>query len=271
MRQGAERQRRKPGIRISRARSPLIRPGNLWVGDSGRLVELDPSGDYLTQVGVPGGGGAVKSLAIDSADFFYLKSQTFAGVRKYELSGGVLIQVQAFDEADRAEALALDSEARRLGGGLQVGWRGSRVAFPIASRPSTPAGGQLTQFGSGRCWASRVLTATAAATRWRSTTPAASLYVASSERRQQLRPALRPPRARPAPRSPAHRGPPAHHDHPRRLAEPRGHTDHLPLRIRHHRLLRAKKNPGPSTLSTTPRSRPRRLRSRSGLARTSKA
>ncbi|HXR60584.1 MAG TPA: hypothetical protein VN732_04580, partial [Solirubrobacterales bacterium] len=65
--------------------------GVVWVGDTERLTSFDATGTAGAQIALPG-AGATRSLALDSADNFYVVSELLAGVRRLEAGTGTLVE-----------------------------------------------------------------------------------------------------------------------------------------------------------------------------------
>jgi NHL repeat len=129
--------------------------GDIWVGATDRLREIEPDGTPGAVIVLPG-AGYVKSLAIDSAGDFYVnvgdfydESQALAGVRKLEAGTGALLET--IDKAGLPEALALDSADN-----LYVGECARKVlnpygcTVPYRFKIFSPSGEQVSQFGAGQ-------------------------------------------------------------------------------------------------------------------------
>jgi hypothetical protein len=119
--------------------------GDIWVGDTARLLEFTSDGEYVSQAAIAG-GGATKALGIDPASGdFYIKSASLPGVRRYEPSGvpfNALTEVGApLDPAGQPEALVVAAD-----GTVYVGDKTSPYRFLAFDA----AGDQVSQFGAGQ-------------------------------------------------------------------------------------------------------------------------
>jgi DNA-binding beta-propeller fold protein YncE len=118
--------------------------GNVWVGDTDRLVQFDSAGNYVSEAPIPGGGNT-EGLARNSAGDFYVMSASLPGVRKYTPSGSpinTLTLSQTLDEAGQPQSLAVDGADNLYIGDLAGG-------NPVFMK-FNPAGEQVAQFGSGQ-------------------------------------------------------------------------------------------------------------------------
>jgi hypothetical protein len=117
--------------------------GDVWVGDTDRLVEFEADGAPGGEIPLPGAGDT-KALAIDSAGDFYVKSASASlpGIRK--LAGpeaaapGELLEV--LDEAGSPAALAVDGKDD-----VYVGDKTAPYRFLVFKE-----GQQVSQFGAGQ-------------------------------------------------------------------------------------------------------------------------
>jgi len=120
--------------------------GHLWVGDTGRVIQFDSDGNYVSQAEIPG-GGAVKGLGIDplSGDF-YVKAASLSGVRRYKPEGSPVSELTEvtgaglpLDDAGQPDALVVDSA-----GNVYIGDKTSPYRF-LRFNPSAQ---QTSQFGA---------------------------------------------------------------------------------------------------------------------------
>ena len=79
--------------------------GTVWIGDTERIASFDSSGNPGAEIALPG-AGATRSLALDSADNFYVVSESLPGVRKLEAGTGTLLET--LDEAGFPSSVTLD-------------------------------------------------------------------------------------------------------------------------------------------------------------------
>ena len=122
--------------------------GNLWVGDTDRLVELRADGTpgEAGEVALPG-AGQTRSLATDSAGDFYLVSAALPGVRKLEPDGAPYPAPYPLDEAGNPRAVTVDGEDR-----VYLGDCGASTPTCPGYRFMVydPGGVQTAQFGAGQ-------------------------------------------------------------------------------------------------------------------------
>ncbi|HXS46548.1 MAG TPA: hypothetical protein VN756_03695, partial [Solirubrobacterales bacterium] len=112
--------------------------GVVWVGDNERLISFSSSGAPGAEIAMAGAGNT-RSLTLDSAGNFYIKSASFAGIRKLEAGTGTLLET--FDAAGDARTATLDAA-----GNVYVGDATSPYRFKVYN----PAGEQTAQFGAGQ-------------------------------------------------------------------------------------------------------------------------
>lgn len=131
---------------ISLAEAPLAidTAGNVWVGDSGRIEEFNSSGEFLSEVAIPG-AGEIRSLAIDGTGNFFVLASGLSGVRRFDPSGTPLefagLGSNALDASGSPTALTLDGS-----GGIIVGDRTSPYRFLVFD---ATIGVQTKVFGLG--------------------------------------------------------------------------------------------------------------------------
>ncbi|MGN6258287.1 MAG: hypothetical protein ACTHN3_11145 [Solirubrobacterales bacterium] len=110
----------------------------VWVGDTERLTSFDANGTAGPEVALPGAGNTL-SLALDSADNFYVVSESLPGVRKLEASTGTLLET--LDAGGQPRTVTLDEADK-----VYVGDATNPYRFKIYG-----AGGeQAAQFGAGQ-------------------------------------------------------------------------------------------------------------------------
>jgi hypothetical protein len=112
--------------------------GVVWVGSVDRLSSFDASGAPGAEIALPG-AGLTQSLAFDSADNFYVISESLAGVRKLEAGTGA--PLETLDEANNPRTVTLDEDDN-----VYVGDETSPYRFKVYN----PAGEQTAQFGAGQ-------------------------------------------------------------------------------------------------------------------------
>jgi len=120
--------------------------GNVWVGDTDRLQELNPNGTFASEVALAG-AGVTRSLALDSAGNFYVKSQELPGIRKLQAGTGTLLETLAVGVQTRT--VTLDA-ADNVYVGHCVTTSVTCSAPPYRFMVFNPAGEQGSQFGAGQ-------------------------------------------------------------------------------------------------------------------------
>lgn len=122
-------------------RSLAVTPaGVVWVGDAGRLKSFDENGVPGAEIigGGIAGAGNTQSLALNSAGDFYVKSASFAGIRKLETGTGTLLET--LDAAGQARTVTVDATDN-----IYVG----DATNPYRFMKFNSAGEQVAQFGAG--------------------------------------------------------------------------------------------------------------------------
>ncbi len=113
--------------------------GIVWVGDQNRLISFNATTAAAGAQIALAGSSNTRSLALDSADNFYVVSATVAGVRKFE--AGTANLLKTFDATGQPRTVALDEADN-----LYVGDTTSPYRFKVYD----PAGEQIFQFGAGQ-------------------------------------------------------------------------------------------------------------------------
>lgn len=119
--------------------------GVVWVGDTNRLISFSSAGAPDTAIALAGAGNT-DSLALDSSGDFYIKSGSFAGIRKLEAGTGTLLET--LDAASNPRTVTVD-------GGDDV-YIGHCVVStfcgesPYRFDAFNPAGEKISQFGEGQ-------------------------------------------------------------------------------------------------------------------------
>lgn len=112
--------------------------GIVWVGDEDRLTSFDSSGAAAATITLPG-ASYTQSLALDSADDFYVISAALPGVRELEADTGT--PLKTLDAAGQARTVTLD-EANNM----YIGDSTTPYRFKVYD----PAGKQTSEFGAGQ-------------------------------------------------------------------------------------------------------------------------
>lgn len=74
-------------VRLERHSIAVDSAGHLYVGDENRVQRFSSADALETQILLPGSGGVVENLAVDSAGGLYVQRSELPGVRKYDGTG----------------------------------------------------------------------------------------------------------------------------------------------------------------------------------------
>lgn len=113
--------------------------GVVWVGDNERLISFNSAGVPGAEIALAGAGDT-KSLALDSSDDFYVRSESVAGVRKLEAGTGTLLKT--LDAGGEPRPVAVD-EADNV-------YIGDAASPYYRFNVYNPAGEQTAEFGAGQ-------------------------------------------------------------------------------------------------------------------------
>lgn len=158
-------------------RSLAVTPsGVVWVGDTNRLKSFSSTGAPGTEIALAGAGDT-RSLAINSAGDFYVRSASLAGIRKLEAGTGALLET--LEGANNPRTVTVDAADNVYIGHCVT------TSFNCASDPYrftvfNPAGEKVSQFGVGQVLGTPGST-NQGANALAIGESAAALYVASSE------------------------------------------------------------------------------------------
>jgi len=122
--------------------------GVVWVGTTERLTSFDATGTPGAEILMPG-AGSTQSLAIDSADNFYVISQFLPGVRKLEAGTGALLET--LDAGGKPRTVTVDEDDNVYTGDCVTAELSCPATDPNPYRFKVynPAGEQTGQFGAG--------------------------------------------------------------------------------------------------------------------------
>ena len=112
--------------------------GIVWVGDNERLISFSSTGVPGAEIALSGAGDT-HSLALDSADDFYVKSDSLPGIRKLQAGTGTLLET--LDAGGEAWPVTLDEDDN-----IYIG----DATDPYRFKVYNPAGEQIFQFGAGQ-------------------------------------------------------------------------------------------------------------------------
>ena len=125
--------------------------GAVWVGDKNRLISFDSAGAPGAEIALSGTGSNT-SLALDSSDDFYVKSASFAGIRKLAGPGaatpGELLET--IDAANNPRTVTLDEADNVYVGGCVVSTFCGGSPYPYRFEVFNPSGEKLSQFGASQ-------------------------------------------------------------------------------------------------------------------------